>query len=76
MKILLLALMVTLLPTSTIAAGQSGPESKKPAKPITTSRPIKSNSCAQYGAGFIQIQGTTTCVKVGGSVTFESGGRR
>jgi hypothetical protein len=76
MKNLFLALMVTVLPTSAMAAGQSGPESKKPAKPNTTLRPIKSNTCAQYGAGFVQIEGTTTCIKVGGSVTFESGGRR
>ena len=76
MKGLFLALIVTVLPTSAIAAGQSGPESKKPAKPITPLCPIKSNTCAQYGAGFIQIEGTTACVKVGGSVTFESGRHR
>ena len=76
MKILLLALMVTLLPPSAIAAGQSGSETKKPAKPSATLRPVKTTTCGQYGAGFIQIEGTTTCVKVGGSVTFESGGRR
>ena len=76
MEALVFALMVTVLPTSAIAAGQSGPEPKKPAKPITALRPIKSNTCAQYGAGFIQIEGTTTCVKVGGGVTFESGRHR
>ena len=75
MKKLSLALMVAVLPTLAIAAGQSGPESKKLAKP-TTLRPTKSTPCAEYGPGFVQIEGTTTCIKVGGGVTFESRGRR
>lgn len=27
-----------------------------------------------YGAGFVKIEGTNTCVKIGGSVSVESGG--
>jgi hypothetical protein len=27
------------------------------------------NSCSAYGAGYVNIPGTDTCVKVGGSVT-------
>jgi hypothetical protein len=75
MKKLSLAFVVSLLPTLVVAAGQFGSEPKKPAKPNTL-RPTKANPCAQYGPGFVQVEGTTTCIKVGGGVTFESGGRR
>jgi hypothetical protein len=30
------------------------------------------NSCAAYGAGFIKVEGTDTCVQVGGSVSVGS----
>ena len=36
--------------------------------------PVRGNPCAMYGAGFIKIEGTNTCVKIGGSVSVESGG--
>jgi hypothetical protein len=31
------------------------------------------NPCAQYGAGFVQVQGTTTCVKVNGYIRTDVG---
>jgi hypothetical protein len=38
--------------------------------------PLKgaSTSCAEYGAGFAKLQGTDTCVKVGGSVRVDVSG--
>jgi len=34
-------------------------------------------SCKQFGAGFVAVAGTDTCVKIGGWVTVEGGvGRR
>jgi hypothetical protein len=35
----------------------------KPKAPLTTANP-----CAQYGPGFVQVKGTTTCVRTGGYV--------
>ena len=35
-----------------------------------------SNSCAGYGAGFIKLEGTDTCVRIGGSVSVGAGVRR
>ena len=55
-----------------LAAEQPKP---KPATPAPTPRP-KTNPCAQYGAGFVQIAGSTTCIKIGGGVTMEGGGSR
>jgi hypothetical protein len=41
---------------------------KDPAKPA--------KSCSIYGDGFVNVPGTDTCVKIGGSVRYETGGRR
>ena len=40
----------------------------KPAKSLPL-RPPKaaSNPCAEYGAGFVRIEGSSTCIKIGGS---------
>jgi hypothetical protein len=43
-----------------------------PKKPTTT-REVKVNPCAAYGAGYVRVEGTTTCVKVGVSVRVEAG---
>lgn len=58
-----LILLIALLPAAAVAAEQP----KK--KPV----PVTANPCAQYGAGWVQVQGTTTCVKVGGSLQIEMG---
>jgi hypothetical protein len=72
MKKLLLASIVLLLPILAVAAEQKKPKNSESSN---TPRP-KGNPCAQYGPGFVQVAGSTTCVKVGSSVTFEGGGRR
>lgn len=39
-----------------------------PAKPVPL-RPAKAaaNPCAEYGAGFVRVEGSSTCIKIGGS---------
>jgi Porin subfamily len=32
------------------------------------------NSCAAYGAGFVKVEGTDTCVQIGGSISIGVGG--
>jgi hypothetical protein len=34
--------------------------------PLKSARPA--NSCADYGAGFVRIEGTNTCMKMGGAI--------
>jgi hypothetical protein len=34
----------------------------------------RSNACAAFGAGFVKVEGSDTCVKVGGSVSIGAGG--
>ena len=32
-----------------------------------------SHACAEYGAGFVRIEGTSTCMKIGGAVSVGAG---
>ena len=69
MKKLFLAFAVVLLPTFAVAAEQSSQQPKKLQK-SSTQRLTKGNHCARYGAGFVQVKGTTICMKIGGGVGF------
>ena len=79
MRNILLAILIAVLPASIAAAEQ--PVSQKADKPVTKLLPLKrdgaANSCAAYGAGFIKVEGTETCMRIGGNVNIEArGGRR
>ncbi len=69
MKTIILALVVTVLPTW-VAAEQPG---QRPTKPPTLGplRPVSGNPCAAYGAGYVKVEGSSTCVKIGGSVSVQ-----
>ena len=77
MRNTLLAIVVAMLPASIVAAEQSS--SQKPGTPAASGRllPLKgagaSNSCAAYGPGFVRVDGTDTCVKIGGAVSIGVG---
>jgi hypothetical protein len=77
MRNTLLAILVTVQPAAIAAAEQPG--LPKPDKSATSSKllPLKGaravNSCAAYGAGFVKVEGTDTCVKIGGGISIESG---
>ncbi len=68
-----------------LCASSAFAESTRPLKletPRTADKPMplkgkaSSNSCAVYGAGFIKLEGTDTCVQVGGAVSVGAGVRR
>jgi hypothetical protein len=73
MRNLLLAIVVLALPVSAVLA-QSG-VAPKPDRPKNSEKllPLKrsasSNACAAYGPGFVKVEGTTTCVRIGGSIS-------
>jgi hypothetical protein len=83
MRNILLAITVAVLP-ATIAMAEPT-RGKKPDKPPASGRqiPLKGagagNDCATYGAGFVKIEGTDTCMKIGGAIDIgigaSSGGR-
>ena len=77
MRNILLAISVAVLP-ATIATAEPT-RGKKPDKPPASGRqvPLKGagagNDCATFGAGFVKIEGTETCMKIGGAVGIGAG---
>jgi len=75
---LLAIVAAALLPASIALAEQSS--HRKPDKPTGTGRllPLRGaaagNSCAAFGPGFVRVDGTETCVKIGGAVSVGVGG--
>jgi hypothetical protein len=64
--------VIVLALLSTFAAPAQQSRDSKPNKPAKSLplRPARAavNSCAEYGAGFARIEGTSTCIKIGGSI--------
>jgi len=79
-NVLLVIAVAALLPASSAAAEQL--RHQKSDKTISTGRqiPLKGTrtdgSCAVYGAGFARVDGSQTCVKIGGAVSIGVGGSR
>jgi hypothetical protein len=72
-------LVVFAMVLASVAARAERPRLQKPDKAATSGKllPLKrSNSasaCAEYGAGFVRIEGTNTCMKIGGAVSIGAG---
>jgi hypothetical protein len=52
------------------------PNSKPKSQPPGSAKPqpaLRTKACSSFGAGFVQLPGTATCVKIGGYVTIEGG---
>jgi hypothetical protein len=58
-------------PTSSMLTGPRDQPRKE--APATKSRAAK--SCAEYGPGFIRIEGSDSCVRVGGAISVGVGSR-
>ncbi len=68
--------MKTILPVLALAfalgSGAAADEPIHKSKKSEKARPVvKTNPCVAYGPGFVQLPGTNTCVKVGGSIAVE-----
>ncbi|KIU48036.1 MULTISPECIES: porin [Bradyrhizobium] len=47
-------------------------------KTLSSKSATRSNACASYGPGFVKVEGSDTCVKLGGAIRVDgvvSGGR-
>ena len=70
-----MALVLTAV--AALAAEQTGhPKSDKAAssaKLLPLKRATPGNSCAAYGAGFVKVEGSETCVKIGGAIGIDAG---
>jgi hypothetical protein len=69
MRGIIIASIVAVLPTCVMAA-------ELPRKTTAPPRDVKVSPCPAYGAGFVKVEGSTTCIKVGGSVSVETGRSR
>ena len=69
------ALAFVISPGATQTLTQPNPQTKTPPPaPATKSRPAGHvKTCDAYGAGFRNIPGTDTCLKIGGGVTVDVG---
>jgi hypothetical protein len=80
MRNILLVIVIAMLPATMVRADPPGTLRLEKATPPTKLLPVKGasagNSCAAYGPGFRKVEGTDTCVKVGGAVSVEVGGSR
>jgi hypothetical protein len=78
MRIIVPVIIVAMLSASAAPAQQfRDGKPDKPAKSLPL-RPAKAavNPCAEYGAGFVRIEGSSTCIKVGGSLSVGAGASR
>jgi hypothetical protein len=77
MRNILLAIVVAALTASSAVAQQFGSRnddksgSSGPLLPLK--RPATGNPCAAYGPGFVRVEGTSSCVKIGGAVSVGAG---
>ena len=60
-----------------VLAQQTGQQSSTKLPPSGKVLPLKGaardNSCAEYGAGIVRVEGSGTCVKVGGYMRIDAG---
>jgi hypothetical protein len=75
MRNILIALIIALLPGSLAAAEPlrvPNDKTTQPDKLAPAKRTV--NGCAAFGAGFAKVEGSDTCVKIGGAVSVGGGG--
>ena len=72
-----LAMIIAVLTNSTVLADPANRTKPDYATPLDRLPPAKSaarNSCAAFGPGFVKVEGTDTCVKMGGSFRVDVSG--
>jgi hypothetical protein len=77
MRSCLLILVAVWLVASPVMAQSNLPKLPKPAPPSKTlpmKRALSANSCAAYGPRFVKLEGSDTCVQIGGSISISTGG--
>ena len=77
MRKFLLVMIAVVLPAAAAVAEQPRPQKSgkaaTPGKVLPLKRSNSANACAEYGAGFVKIEGTSTCMKIGGAVSIGAG---
>ena len=63
-----LLLLIVMLPGVAVVSAALANDLPKNTQPKPKTPQVTANPCAQYGAGFVQVPGTQTCVRTNGSV--------
>jgi hypothetical protein len=77
MRTYFLAMLVAVLSGSAVLADPVNRPKVNYATPLDRLPPAKSaagNPCAAFGPGFVKVEGTDSCIKVGGSTIVDVGG--
>ena len=77
MRTFFLAMLVAVLsPSAVLAASASHPKGDYTTHPdpLPPAKRAAGNPCAAYGAGFVKVEGTDTCMRIGGSVQVDVSG--
>ncbi len=71
-------IILVLLSASATPAQQFRDDKPDKAAKALPLRPAKAaaNPCAEYGPGFVKVEGSSTCIKIGGSLSVGVGGSR
>jgi len=75
-KFLLMIVAAVLTTTGAFAEQprrQKSDQATAAGKQLPLKRGTAANSCAEYGAGFVRIEGSNTCMKIGGAVSIGAG---
>ena len=73
MRKLVLAVMLGIVPLQAMAAEPRAARKKVPSAVTAKPKAAKANPCAEYGAGFVPIEGSSTCIRIGGSIGVGAG---
>jgi hypothetical protein len=76
MRNALFVVIAATLPAVALAEPSGRQKSDKAAisgKQLPVKGAARGNSCAEYGAGFVKLEGSDTCVKIGGAVSIGVG---
>jgi hypothetical protein len=77
MRNILLAIVVAVLPAALALADPPGHQKPDKHPSDGKSLPLKGtstgNSCAAFGPGFVKVEGSDTCVRLGGGISIGAG---
>ncbi|MGN8547706.1 hypothetical protein ACQPTN_24195 [Bradyrhizobium sp. 13971] len=71
-----LAIIAILLPAAALAQQSDRRNFQTPpdaGKTLPSKSATRSNPCASYGPGFVKVEGSDTCVKLGGGISVDGG---
>ena len=77
MRTILLALVIAVLSAASAPAGEPGTPKPDKYAPPSKLLPLKGaaagNSCSAFGPSFVKVEGSDTCVRLGGAISVGAG---